>query len=143
MKQFLRALVICFAPYFVFVAYLIWRGPQFISGMASWVWWVALGYFLVALVVVGAISRRGRTTAPATQKAGDSHSTSRTLKGALILYILIFLNGLGLALSGMIPLTFAVPGLTIDVLLIALFLWLLGRQKKDGEEEVGSPNARG
>jgi len=29
-----------------------------------------------------------------------------------------------------------------DVLLIALFLWLLGRQKKAGKEQDSSPNAQ-
>jgi hypothetical protein len=113
--------------------------------MAPWVWWVALGYFLVALVVIGATSRRRTAVAPTTKKTAASSptSTSRTLKAGLILYILILVNGAGLTLSGKIPLTFAVPGLTIDVLLIALFMWLLGRQKKAGKEEGGSPMVRG
>lgn len=61
----------------------------------------------------------------------------------MILYVLIFLNGVGLALSGRIPFRFAVPGLAVDVLLIALFLWLLNRQKRTGKEERGSSMARG
>src|SRR5271165_1851683 len=132
MNQLLKPLAICFAPYFVFIFYLIWRGPQFIAGMARWVWWVALCYFFVGLIVVGTTSGRRKTIAAATRESVPANTTTRALKGGLILYVLILLNGAGLVLRGRIPFRFAVPGLTVDALLFALFLWLLTRQKDRG-----------
>jgi hypothetical protein len=135
MKPLLKSLVIWFAPYFVSVFYLIWRGPQFIAGMARWVWWVALCYFFVGLIIVEVTSGRRKTIAAATRKEAPANTTTRALKGGLILYILIFLNGAGLAIRGRIPFWFAVPGLTVDALLIALFLWLLTRQRSKAGSE--------
>jgi hypothetical protein len=137
MNKLFKFLILWYAPYFAFAFYLIWRRPLLIAGMARWVWWVAFCYFIGGIIVFGLTSGRRKTIpASAKEKTPLTKNTARTLKGGLILYVLIFLNGAGYTISGRIPFWFAVPGLIVDALLIALFLWLLARQKSRTGSEI-------
>jgi|HubBroStandDraft_5_1064220.scaffolds.fasta_scaffold85244_2 hypothetical protein len=127
MKRPIKAVLIIFMPYFALVFYLVVRGPQFTKALPHWVWIAALCYFLLGIIGTGLTFtiRRGRPTAMGHMRS----KSTRALKTLLVLYLLIFLNGVVLIIRGSVPLKFAIPGLTVDALLIALFLWILARQK--------------
>jgi peptidoglycan/LPS O-acetylase OafA/YrhL len=91
--------------------------------------------FFVATVVVGSVVIRrtarklekGETTEEAKQRRAVA---TKGLKAGLVLYILILLNGIALILQREIPLNYAIPGLAIDMFLIAVFWISLRRLKK-------------
>lgn len=132
-------IVIFFFPYFVFVLYLAVHGSVGASRLPHWIWSAMFSYFVASLVAVGYLGRRG-----AAKPRGDTEAkargvnATRGLKIGIALYVVILLNGLGLIVQRTVPLRYALPGLLIDVLLIAVFWWLLarGRHRSDGGRKV-------
>ncbi len=144
MMRLIKLLALVFVPYFAFVSYLVWRGPRFIASMPQWVWFVTLCYFIVGIIAAGFMfSRKKKSPITSTEHADGSSSTRRALKGGLVLYALIFLNAIGLVVSGKVPVQFAMPGIIVDLLLFALFLWLLVRQQRSsGTKTEGMGDGR-
>lgn len=136
MRRMMKILSTIFVPYFVFVLYLVARGTQYTASMPRWVWGTALCYFVAGVIGAGVLLVRKQGAQAGAMKHTPNKSSTRTLKGALVLYVLIFLNAIVLVIRRRIPLSFAVPGITVDLLLIVLFLWLLAR-RRDG---VNAPN---
>lgn len=130
MKRIFKLTLIFFLPYFVFVFYLALRGPAGIGSLPHWTWGAAFFYFVASLVAIGYWGR-GRKPGEAVRdpqmKARSATRASRALKIGLVLYIVILLNGLRLVLQGTVPLRYAIPGLIVDVFLIAVSWWLLAR----------------
>jgi len=131
MKRIFKLTLIFFAPYFAFVLYLAVRGPAGVGRLPHWIWGVAFCYFVAGILAIGYWGRARRADEtvqnPDTKAASSSCGSSRALKIGLILYVLILLNGLRLVVQGSVPLRYAIPGLIVDVFLLAVFWWLLVR----------------
>ena len=99
--------------------------------------WVPLTMlvFLVGTCVLGGIYlsrsvRRQTALETPFERTRRQSETAKGLKVGLVVWGLIFLNGIRLLLQGEVPWKYAIPGLTIDLFLIVVFWISLNRVKK-------------
>jgi len=93
-----------------------------------------LGVLVVTFVVGTILIKRlvRRQVATETPIEGDQRRkfAVKGLKGGLILYSLILLNGIRLVLEGEVPWRFAIPGVAIDLFIIGGCWFSLRRLQK-------------
>lgn len=115
---------------FLFVRYLqVHPGP-----VPRWISLAMLGVLVVTFVVGTICIKRvvRQQVATETPFEGDQRRklAAKGLKGGLILYGLILLNGIRLVLEGDVPWRYAIPGLAIDLLMIGVCWFCLRRLQK-------------
>lgn len=142
MKRIFRLTLIFSLPYFIFVFYLVLRGPAGTRTLPHWAWGAAFFYFVASFIAVGYWGRGPKPDELVPDpkiKARSMVRTTRSLQIGLVLYVVILLNGLRLVLQRTVPLPYAIPGLIVDLFLIAVFWWLRARGKhhSDNSHDLG------
>lgn len=125
MQRVIKLTVFLFVPYFAFLFYLVWRGAQFRASLPRWVWVVMLFYFVGGVLGAGLSTRRRVQSSAETTRRSRALSHRRLLKGALLLYVLIFLNAVVLLARRRVPVELGILGSAVDLSLIAVFVWIL------------------
>jgi len=111
--------------------------------------WIPLAMFafLTATCVVGGVylSRflRGQVAVETvTERSERQTSAAQGLKIGLVLWSVIFMNGVLLTLEHTVPWQHAVPGLTLDFLFIVTFWTLLNRIKRSRIQNSGQTSPK-
>jgi len=91
--------------------------------------------FFVATIVVGSVAIRRTARKLVKDKTAEEAKPRRAaptkwLKAGLVFYVLALLSGIRLIVQREVPLKYAIPGLAIDIFLIAVFWRSLRRLKK-------------
>jgi threonine/homoserine/homoserine lactone efflux protein len=81
-------------------------------------------------IIVRRFSRRLASEETPEEGRQRRARATKGLKAGLVLYILILLNGIRLVVERAISWKYSIPGLTVDLLLIMVFLTSLRRLKK-------------
>ena len=90
--------------------------------------------FILTIVLTSVLVKRAARKQVAAEKAEEAvirrKRAIKVMKGGLILWGLIFLNGIRLVVQREVPLLYAIPGLAIDLLLAVVFWTSLKRMRK-------------
>jgi hypothetical protein len=121
-------------PYMCAVVALVFYVQAHPGPIPHWIP-ISMLCFLVAIIVGGSVVIRrtarklakGETAEEAKQPRA---AATKWLKAGLVLYVLILLNGIRLIVQRQMPLNYAIPGLAIDMFLIAVFWISLRRLKR-------------
>jgi uncharacterized membrane protein len=133
--KFQRRIVVVLAcvvvPYMCAVIALVFYIQAHPGPMPRWIP-VSMLCFFVATIVVGSVVIRRTARKLAKDETAEEAKRRRAtatkgLKAGLVLYVLILLNGIRLVVQREVPLKYAIPGLVIDILLIAVFWTSLRR----------------
>lgn len=127
MNRALVFAVLFIIAYFVFVFSFMSRFDVN-QPLPVWIRWVPLSCIVLAMLVVAMLSRRPKESA----RTRSGTVTRRVLwpaKVMTVLYISTLLSTIGGLAIGWIPMRLAIPGVIVNIALIALFIWL-GRPSK-------------
>jgi Na+/H+ antiporter NhaD/arsenite permease-like protein len=112
--------------------------------------WIPLAMFafLITTCVLGGVYllrsvRRQAAVETVAERSERQTSAAKGLKIGLVVWSLIFLNGIRLTLQHTVPWQYAVPGLAFDFLLIVLFWRSLSRLRRAQIQSVkqAAPNS--
>jgi hypothetical protein len=111
--------------------------------------WISLSMLLFLMLTVGGggivisrVARRQKAVETPEQGNLRRARARKGLKAGLVLYFVILLNGIRLIVQREIPLNYAIPGLVVDLLLIAVFWTSLRRLKNsemNSQSSAGNP----
>ena len=122
------------SPYLCAVLALVYYMQGHPGPLPHWIY-TSMALFFLFILVVGSVivtrvvSLRAAVETPEEGKQRRAR-TSKRLKAGLVLYVLILLNGIRLVAQNSLPWSYAIPGLAIDLFLIAIFWFSLRRLKR-------------
>jgi len=145
MKRGTRLLLLlgCVLPYMCAVLRLVFYHRAHPGALPRWIPLLMMVFLVLTILAGGALLSRAARRHSVDESTEESKlrksSGKRVLQTGLVLYVLILLNGIRLVVEHSVPWAYAIPGLAMDIFLIAVFGWLLRRLKKTeaGDAAVG------
>jgi TRAP-type C4-dicarboxylate transport system permease small subunit len=133
-KKVLIFLAVLTLPYMCAVALLVPYARTHPGKHPMWIPLVMLG-FLITTCVVGGIylsrfGRRNVATEGLDERTQRQATAAKGLKIGIIVFCLIFLNGIRLVVQHTVPWQYAVPGLTVDFFFVFICWISLNRLRK-------------
>lgn len=145
-KKVLIFLVGLTLPYMCAVALLVRYVLTHPGNLPMWIPLTMFAFLIITCVVGGLYLSRLVRTQVAVETAGERSerqtSAAKGLKIGLVLWSIIFVNGVLLLLEHTVPWQYAIPGLTLDLLFIVIFWTSLNRLKRSQIQSAGQPSPK-